>query len=141
MTIRHSFIARRALITGAAAAAGAAALAGSARAARATGLDGRAGPATRRLATGGIDDWKSAVGTVFTARTAEGAVALRLASVEPIAQGGRRPAHLPRDHGFVARFEPLGGARPGEGTYRLTSAASLLILAVTRPWRRRVGRR
>jgi hypothetical protein len=124
MTIENTPVARRALITGAAAAAGAAAFAAPARAARFAGLVGRTDAAqpSRRLATGSIGDWQAAVGTIFTARTEVGVIGLRLASVSLLAATGARPGHLARDHGFIARFEPVGAVPAGNRSYRLASA-------------------
>jgi hypothetical protein len=116
MTIENIHLPRRALIAGAAAATGIAALAAPARAARIAGMTGR-----RDLATGGLADWRAAVGTVFAAESEHGTVALRLATIEPLPASGPRPATLARDHAFAARFVPAIGPLPaGNRAYRLS---------------------
>jgi hypothetical protein len=118
MTTRTIEMPRRTLLAGAVAAAGAAVAAGPARAARIAGLSGNA-----PLATGGIADWRAAIGKIFVARTEHGAIALRLAAVDPLPALGARPASLARDHGFAARFEAAAGPLPaGDRTYRLSGA-------------------
>jgi hypothetical protein len=117
----NTHFARRTLIGGAIAAAGAAAVAAPARAARLAGLKPSNGNA-RQLATGGMNDWQAAVGTLFAAETPAGTVGLRLASVAALPSSGARPSGLARDHAFVATFETAVGQLPaGSGTYRLSA--------------------
>lgn len=130
MTIEKIHLPRRALIAGAAAATGAAALAAPARAARIAGIAGRPD-----LATGGLAEWRAAIGTVFAAESERGTVALRLAAVEPLPASGARPATLARDHAFAARFVPAIGPLPaGDRAYRLSGGgyAALHVFVAAR---------
>lgn len=63
------------------------------------------------LATAGMDEWTRHVGTEFSFAGQGGAVAARLAAVEPLNSKGKRPRGL-RDRAFALVFESTGAALP-----------------------------
>jgi len=59
------------------------------------------------LAQGSFEEWQAQVGSRFAIG---GGLTMELSGVRALPSSGARPAGLARDRGFVAFFDPVGGA-------------------------------
>jgi hypothetical protein len=100
------------LVAGAAAAAGVAAAGSAIAAPSAFSGAGSAPGATPALMTGGIAQWKAAVGTRFLVTGGGDSAAMLLQSVEPLRRGTGRVAGAGRAEAFAVFFDAAAGQAP-----------------------------
>jgi hypothetical protein len=60
----------------------------------------------------GLDEWTRHIGSEFTVRGENGATALKLVEVRPMASAGARPRDVARDRAFAAIFDGGAGTVP-----------------------------
>jgi hypothetical protein len=72
------------------------------------------------LATAGLSEWATQVGSVFEIDSELGTGSIVLQSIEPFRSLGVRPRDVARSTGFAAGFASMGGPLPaGDTTYTL----------------------